>query len=171
MNKIPFAAAIGMTFYIFSCGTPAAPASTITQAETNLNNLHKLHRAIATGNLSVLDTIVSENYIDHLPGQDNVGRDNMKKYLQQIHDNLPDFKDSILAESASDNWIFFLARITGTTTTPMMGLPAHSKLDKKAVRIIKVEKGIFMETWVYVDPKDMIPAQNLPDTAHPRQPS
>lgn len=169
MNKIAFAVVIGMTSFIFSCGTPAAPASKTSQAETNLNNLHKLHCAIATGNLSVLDTIVSENYIDHLPGQDNVGRDNMKKYLQQIHDSIPDFKDSILAESASENWIFFLARITGTTKTPMMGLPAHSKLDKKAVRIIKVEKGIFVETWVYVDPKDMIPAQNLPDEGRPKR--
>jgi|GEM_PF-4355028 len=155
MNNIIFAIALGIIYSFCSCQGPAAGTPAVSQADQNLRNLHKLHRGIESGDLTVVDSIASVSFTDHLPGHTVVGRDSVKIYLRQVHDNIQDFKDSIIAESATDNWIFFMARITGTTKAPMMGKPTNTKLDFTAVRVIKVENGIFVETRAFLDPGDV----------------
>ena len=57
----------------------------------------------------------------------------------------------------SGDYLFTLARLTGTTTAnPGMGMPPNKKMDLKSVDVVKVKNGKATDHWQFVDPKEMM---------------
>ena len=81
---------ICLQFFFISCSDNKAEtissdknlskdSTVIAQAETDAANSKSVFKGIESGDLSVMDNFVSPNIVDHAPGGDIKGLDNVKK--------------------------------------------------------------------------------------------
>jgi hypothetical protein len=164
MKNVFFKAASGLLCFLISCNAPSNRISdqpSASQAEKNLAKEHALLKGIETGDLSGLDTILVDPYMDYSSGEKPMARDSIRKILEKIHENIPNIKFTILAESATADNIFYLSRATGTTIAPSMGWPANTKIDQTAVGFVKVKNGMFVEHRGFFTPQDILKLDSL----------
>ncbi len=164
MRNTLFKAASGLLCLLISCKAPSnrisAPQST-SQVEKNLAKEHALLKGIETGDLSGLDTIIVDPYLDYNSGENPIARDSIRKVLERIHENIPNIKFSILAESATADHMFYLVSATGTTIAPSMGWPANTKIDQTAVGYVKLKNGMFVEHRGFFTPQHILKLDSL----------
>jgi len=155
---------LGLLCFLTSCKDSINKISdhpSISQAEKNLAKEHAILKGIESGDLSGLDTIITDPYLDHSSAEKPISRDSIKKVLEKIHENVPNIKFTILAESATADIIFYLTRATGTTIAPSMGWPANTEIDVKGVGFVKVKNGMFVEHQGFFSPQDILKMDSL----------
>jgi ketosteroid isomerase-like protein len=162
MKKILFTAAAAM-FFLISCkdssGTSTATGSTdSSQSDKNLANNRKVYKAIETGDMSSVDTLIANDAVDHEGenGRDTKGGDSIKHMLGDMHNHIKDFKMDVVADAANGDYIFSMVHMAGTITDPYMGMTAGQKMDENSVDVIKVKDGKMVEHWGFVDPNVMM---------------
>ncbi|MDQ6813240.1 MAG: ester cyclase, partial [Bacteroidota bacterium] len=122
-------------------------------------NSEQVYRAIETGNFTGIDTTMAPDIIEHSgPHGEIKGRDSVIASLKQISVMNKNVKVETLARSydPATGYIFSMVRRTGTTVTPMDGMPANTPYDVTAVDVVKVKDGKATEHWGYVDPNAMM---------------
>jgi predicted ester cyclase len=128
-----------------------------SQAERNSANTREVYRAIETGDLSKLDQIIDKNVIDHAgPHGDMVGLDSTKMMFKEMHDHISNLKLEPIASATGGDYHFNLVRMTGTTNSEYMGMPANTPIDMTSVNVIKIKNGKAVEHWRYSDPHEMM---------------
>ena len=128
-----------------------------SQAESNKANTKMVYKAIETGNVNGLDSIIDKNIVDHSGDKgDIIGLDSLKNNFVQMHNHVNDIKMESIANATDGDYNFDLNRFTGTTNSEFMGMPANYKIDMMSVDIVKIKNGKAVEHWGYVDPKQMM---------------
>jgi predicted ester cyclase len=128
-----------------------------SQAAHNRANSHLIYKAIETGDVSHLDSIIDKDFVDHAGENGDVkGIDSLKKMFAEMHHEINDLNIKEIANATDGDYNIALIEMTGTTAKPMMGMPAGTKLDMKSVEVVKVKNGKAIEHWGYMDPKDMM---------------
>lgn len=132
-------------------------ATTTTVAETNKSNSNMVNRAIESGDISRLDSVIDVNFVDHMEGREVKGLDSVKKMLGDMHNHFSNLKMETISNATDGDYNFGLIRMTGTTTDGMMGFAANTPVNMMSVEVIKVNSaGKAIEHWSFVDPADMM---------------
>ena len=119
--------------------------------EENKALIRRFFKAIESGNLQVLDEIVTEGYDDHLPGQ-IPGREILKKYFASLRSAFPDLTLPISAIVAEGDRVAVLNSIRGTHKGEFIGLkPSGRSIDAMAFQLYRIENGQLAEHWEVAD--------------------
>ena len=158
MKKLFTASVIIVFSLLMSCKESVSTGNNNSaQAEKNKANTMEIYKAMETGDVSGLDSIVDKDFVDHSgPNSDVKGIDSLKNFFIQIHNYIPDLKMESIANATDGDYNFDLNRMTGTTNSPFMGMPANYKIDMTGVDVVKTKNGKAIEHWNYADPKDVM---------------
>ena len=176
MKKLLFCTPIILSALLFSCsqansnkdGSPGNDSSTANNANAERDrmvaNNERVNRAIETGNFNGIDTLWANDIVDHTGsmGKELRGRDSVKAELMQMTKMMKDIKIET-KESAYDpekGCLFSWSHFTATTTVPMEGMPANTKLDMNSVDVVKIKNGKATDHWTFNDPNDLMKMMN-----------
>ena len=154
MKKFLFSSTVAM-FFLISChnapsGTTAGTTS--SQNDINIANNLKIYKAIQTGDVSAIDTLIASDAIDYdgPNGTEIKGRDSIVKMLGDMHNHIKDLKLDVITSAANDDFVFSLVHITGTSADSSMGMPGRS-VDEKGVDVIKLKDNKISAHWGFTD--------------------
>ena len=163
MKKVLFTTPIALVWFFVSCSspsssTPSTPvADSTSQAEKNTANDKAVWKGIETGDMSVMDSIVADDVVDHSGMMGEIkGRDSVKKMLSDIHNHITNIKFESIAAATEGDYHFALTRLTGTTKDATMGMPANTPVDRISVGVVRLVNGKIKDHWMYVDSKEMM---------------
>ena len=147
-----------MICLLMSCKDSSTTTSDATsKSEKNTENTKAVLKGIETGDLSVMDSFIADDVVDHGDGMHEVrGRDSVKKMLADFHNHISDLKMDLIADATDGDYEFSLIRMTGTTKDAMMGMPANTSIDRTNVGVVKMSDGKAKEHWLFANPKDMM---------------
>lgn len=156
-----------MLFYLMSCTDstkPTTDTSGTSKADEYLAKNRMVYKAIETGDSAALDSLIANDAVDHSGpnGTDVKGTDSVKDMLADIHNHLKDGKFEVIESATNGDYIFTLARVTGTTADSTWGMPPGTKMDEKGVDVVKIKDGKMAEHWGFVDAAQMMKRMNEP---------
>lgn len=109
----------------------------------------RFYRAIELGDMSLLKTAVTSDW-QYIPGASGqaAGMEQMVPMLADLSRALPDMKISILDVIIHDTMVAVRAKVSGTHSGPLMGIPASSKLVDFAIHSFhEFRDGHIAKTW------------------------
>ena len=122
-----------------------------SRLEENKAVVRNFFAAIESGELSVFDQIVAQDYNDHLAGQ-SPGRENLKRYFAGLRSAFADLKLPITAMVAEGDNVAVLNSVRGTHKGDFAGLKATGKpVDAMAFQLYRIENGQLVEHWEVAD--------------------
>ncbi len=160
MKKL-FLTTVGVIFCVLISTAQASPKNN-SQAEKNNENTLVIYKAIETGDLSKVDQAIDKNIVEHAgPNGDIMGIDSVKSMFRQMHDHISNIKMESIANATGGDYHFNLVRMTGTTNSEFMGMPANTPLDMTSVNVVRIQNGKAVEHWRYSDPKEMMKMMHM----------
>ncbi|MCE3282733.1 MAG: SnoaL-like polyketide cyclase [Chitinophagaceae bacterium] len=162
MKKVLFVAALAVA--MVSCDTKVSnEASTDHKAvaDKNAEGTKKVFAALQSGDVAGLDSLFTEDVIDHDAGpngQDIKGRDSVKAAIAKMHTYFEGLKIEIAehATSSDGTYHFALAKMTGKATAANpWGMPAGMSVDDTNVEVVKMKDGKCSEHWSFMSMHDM----------------
>jgi predicted SnoaL-like aldol condensation-catalyzing enzyme len=117
--------------------------------EKNIAISHAVSKAFETGDVSALDSIVADDFLDHTDRGDKVGRDSLKAMISFVHNNFKDMKMETLNEVADNDYVYSRMRFTGTTDGTM-GMP-KGPYDMQVIELARFKDGKAVEHWEFMD--------------------
>src|SRR6266481_5753784 len=122
-----------------------------TGIEQNKALVSRFFAAIETGDLSVFDEIVVQDYNDHLAGQ-SPGRETLKQYFTGLRAAFPDLQLPISAIVAEGDRVAVLNAVRGTHKGEFIGLKATGRrIDAMAFQLYRIHNGQLSEHWEVAD--------------------
>ncbi len=103
-----------------------------------------------TGDLSIADEIVADNYINHnnIPGEPP-GRAGLKAFVTLLRTSFPDIQFTVDDQIAEGDKVVTRLHFTGTHQGEFAGVPPTGKPVKvTAINIQRVSGGQIQETWL-----------------------
>jgi steroid delta-isomerase-like uncharacterized protein len=123
----------------------------MTDTEANKALVTRYFAAIAEGDLTALDEIVSTDYQDHASGR-HPGREALKAAAQTLRAGFPDITSIVTHMVAEGDLIAVRNRVTGTQHGPLGELPATgNRVDFTALQLFRVEDELIVEHWEIFD--------------------
>lgn len=163
MKNLLFSAFAAMFCLGIGCkdSSTAAAGNANSDNEKNRVNSKEIYRAIETGDVSKLDSIIDKDIVDHGDMGDMHGIDTLKKMFMQYHNQVKDLKMESIAEATDGDYHFAYFHFTGTTADTSMGVPAGTKMDMNGIDLVKIKNGKAVEHWGFSQGKDMMKMMNL----------
>jgi ketosteroid isomerase-like protein len=169
---------------LFSCNDDTKVAGSNDEnnaAMTNSQHIQDVYRAIETGDVSKIDSLLTDDVVDHNAnpdGSDMRGKDSVLKMLGQIHTYFDGLKMEYMSDATSSDgtYQFALVRMTGKAKANPWGMPVGMDIDDTSVDVIKLRDGKATDHWGFMSMKDMqemmhgmqggnMPAPGMKDTA------
>lgn len=154
--KSLFLTIVGAVFCVMS-----SEAQVTANANSKDANTLKVYHAIETGDMSNLDQIIDANIVDHTMQGDVTGLDAVKNMFMQMHDHISNLSMKSIARASNGDYHFSLARMTGTTNSEFMGMPANTPIDETTVDVVRTKNGKAVEHWEYIGPKEAMEMMNM----------
>ena len=157
MRKIFFAAITGLLCICTSCNSETAGSSGNSYSAEEQKNLaasDAISKAFQTGDVSSIDSVVSDDFIDHTDRGDMKGRDSLKAMVNWVHSNMKNMKTEKIREVADGDFVFSWMRYTGTSDGSM-GMP-KGPYNMSAIEVAKFKDGKAVEHWSFMDMQDMM---------------
>jgi steroid delta-isomerase-like uncharacterized protein len=104
-------------------------------------------------NLSVIDTDMTKDFIDHeAPSTQILGPEGVKQWIKYLHSTLPDLHVTIEDMIAEGDRVVVRDTWHGTHTGPFLNIPpTGKKFILKGIVIWRIEKGKIKERWATLD--------------------
>jgi steroid delta-isomerase-like uncharacterized protein len=143
----------------------AACTHTSTLTDHTVENRNKLiiqtyfNEAWNKGHLAVLDSILSENYINHTPSTPNPakGPAGLKPIITAIRAGFPDLHYEIKDIIVTQDRVVACVVMTGTQTGTLFSIaPTGKHIEVNQVNIEKIENGKITEHWRVTDEMTMM---------------
>lgn len=150
------AIASAVLFVFSSCTNKSSVAGSPTEdtlAKKNLDASHAVNKAFETGNVSALDTVIADDFVDHTDQGDKRGRDSLKAMVKMVHDNFKDMKMEVRKELADNEYVFSWMRYTGNSDGAM-GMP-KGPYDMNVIEVVRFKDGKAVEHWGFMDAQEM----------------
>lgn len=157
MRKILFAAAAGLLFIFTACNdekTGTSDNGNTTEEQKNLAASQTISKAFGTGDVSSIDSVVADDFLDHTDRGDKKGRDSLKAAIKWIKENMKDAKMETIREVAEGDYVWSWMRYTGTSDGGM-GMPS-GPYDMQAIELAKFKDGKAIEHWSFMEVQDMM---------------
>lgn len=137
---------------IISCSNECKEEHTTAKYRASIE---KVFSAFGSGYLAGMDTMVSDNYVDHTPppGMEVKGVQGFLDMIKMNHEAFPDCKITILDYCESGDLVMVHYNWKGTNTGGMgPGMPATNKsVDANGVDIMKFANGRCTDHWGYFE--------------------
>jgi predicted SnoaL-like aldol condensation-catalyzing enzyme len=147
-----------------SCGNDKTESSTSdtmssdkkdnSTVEKNLAASRAVSDAFGSGNVSALDSIVADDFVDHTSTGDKKGRDSLKAMIAWVRATNKNMKMEIKKELADNDYVMTWMRFTGTSEGGM-GMPA-GPYDMTAIQLARFKDGKIVEHWEFMEPREMM---------------
>lgn len=123
-----------------------------TERDEHKRTVRKYPRAVATGDLHVIDEICTEDVISHAPLGEPRGREALKEYETPVHEAFPEFDVTFEDIVAEDDRVAMRLTIRGTHEGEMMGIaPTGTRVEFENVVFHRMVDGKIAERWVHPD--------------------
>jgi steroid delta-isomerase-like uncharacterized protein len=127
----------------------------------NKDAMKKVYDAFGTGNVDVIDEVVSENYIEHRPDPlvpyNNQGRDYVKEIIKGYRQGFPDLKMEVNKMVEEGDTVISFITCTGTNSGTMGDIPSTGKSVKvDGFDMAKFTDGKVIEHWGVFDTMTMM---------------
>lgn len=123
-----------------------------SEHEAHKRTVRKYPRAVAAGELEVLEEICTEDVISHAPLGEPQGIDALKEYEAPIHEAFPDFDVTVEDLVAEDDRVAMRLTIRGTHEGEMMGIaPTGRAVEFQNTIFHRMTDGMIAERWVQPD--------------------
>jgi len=108
---------------------------------------------IGQGNLNIVDSAFSAEYVAHAGEKTHNGHKFMKQFTKQLRTAIPDIKiEKIVILSHSDNVLTWQRTLSGTHKADLKGIPASNKKVKwYEIVVSRFDKDKIIEEWVSSD--------------------
>lgn len=152
-------------FLLISCNqtkdsASANPNDAMAMNKQNIANHETVLRAIESGDVSKLDSIMSKDIVDHEAnmGRDISGLDSVKHYIGAMHNYVDGLKMEVLQSATSPDGDYFFAtvRMKGTAKANPWGMPVGKDFDDTSVDVVKIKDGKATDHWMFTSQKDMM---------------
>jgi predicted SnoaL-like aldol condensation-catalyzing enzyme len=162
MKKILFMGCAGLVCIFTSCNssTPAttdAPGTTDSSKaglQKNLASSDVVMKAFQTGDVSGLDSVISDDFIDHGDMGDKKGKDSLKAMVKFVHASFKDMKfDKVRDDVADGDYVYSWVTYSGTSDGTMGMAKGPYKFN--SVEISKFKDGKAVEHWGFIDGQDI----------------
>jgi len=166
MKKVFFAAFVGIICICNSCTSDTATTSSknTEEEQKNLAANDVITKAFETGDVSGIDSVVSEDFMDHTDRGDFKGRDSLKSMVKWIHTNMKDMKMEKKREVAEGDHVWSWMHYTGNSDGSM-GMP-KGPYDMDVIELSKYKDGKAVEHWAFMEMQDamkmMVPPAQQP---------
>ena len=157
MRNILFAVFAGLLCICTSCNSETAGTSDNndnTEEQKNLAASNVITKAFQTGDVSGIDSVVADDFVDHTDRGDKIGRDSLKAMVNWIHTNMKDMKTETVREVADGDYVYSWMRYTGTSDGTM-GMP-NGPYDMTAIEVAKFKDGKAIEHWNFMETQSMM---------------
>jgi hypothetical protein len=67
----------------------------------------------------------------------------------------------LISGANNGEYNFALSRMTGTTNSDFMGMPANTPIDMTDVDVVRTKNGKAVEHWEYIGPKEAMEMMNM----------
>jgi predicted ester cyclase len=163
MKRLTHFALFAIAIFFFACtekGTGSAAGSTTDKSAGAdlLSSNREMYRAIETGDSATIRKHVASDAVDHEggPNGEDLKGDEIVRALTSVHRDIDNLKFEVIEDAASDDHIFALVHMTGTTNKPVWGMPANHKIDSRSVDVIKVKDGKMSDHWGFYSMSEMM---------------
>lgn len=108
---------------------------------------------IVQGNLNIVDSVFSANYVVHTGEKNHIGHKFIKQFTKQLRTAMPDIKIvKIEILSQTDNLLTWQRTLSGTHKSNLKGIPASNKKVKwYEIVVSRFDKDKIIEEWVASD--------------------
>ena len=155
MKKILLAAFTGLICFCTSCETKTESASGMSdKAQKNMAASDAIGKAFETGDISKIDSVVADDFIDHTDQGDKKGKDSLKAMITMMHRTMKDMKMEKVHQVADDDYVFSWMHYTGTSDGAM-GMP-KGPYSMNAIEVSKYKDGKATEHWSFVNMMEMM---------------
>lgn len=161
MKRLLIAFVVGGALVLGSCsGNRQEGQEAKMKADNNKRIAITLVRAFDTGDAGALDSLVAEDVVDHQMDTamtKQTGRAGVKEVFQMYHQAFSDMHTTVQAIAAAGDTVMVMEMTKAKHTGPFMGIPAsNEEISFGGVDIFRLENGMVVEHWGYVDPNDMM---------------
>jgi ketosteroid isomerase-like protein len=156
----------------FACKNANSDNSSADAANANADKTKMVYHAIETGDTKGLDSIFSDDAVDHNAGdkgEDITGKQNVIAGVAKIHDYFDGLKMEMLQHATSTDGVYHYAtvRMTGTAKANPWGMPVGMKMDNTSVDLVKMKDGKCVEHWSFMSQKDVNDMMKMMGGAQP----
>ena len=148
MDSATVAKALGESIPVPRAAPGTSSGGTLTAPEAQAVLRRMFDEIINRGRIDVADELFAEDYVDHGPMGDIVGREAFKGLIRQWRDAVPDVHteiDTVLVEGDLCAWV---VRTTGTHTGNGLGFPAtNRRFETVSANIGRFRNGRAAEHW------------------------
>lgn len=129
-------------------------------ANTNADKTKMVYHAIETGDTKGLDSIFSDDCVDHDAGpngEDISGKQNVIADIAKVHNYFDGLKMEMQhhATSTDGMYHFSLVKMSGTSKENPWGMPVGMKVEHTGVDVVKIKDGKCTEHWSFMSQKDV----------------
>ena len=155
MKKFLFILSAGSICFFISCSgkKEESSGSMSDKAKANIAASHAISDAFLSGDISKIDSVVANDFIDHTDKGD-MGRDSLKAMIKMMHGMVKDQKMETTKDLADDDYVFSWVRYTGTSDGSL-GMPA-GPYNMTAIEVAKFKDGKIIEHWNFMEPREMM---------------
>jgi predicted SnoaL-like aldol condensation-catalyzing enzyme len=158
MRKLLFASVAGLFCICTSCNDAKTDTANNngndTEEQKNLAASQTITKAFQTGDVSGIDSVVADDFLDHTDRGDFKGRDSLKSMVNFVHANFKDMKTETVREVTDGDYVWSWMRYTGTSDGSM-GMP-KGPYDMQVVELGKYKNGKAIEHWSFMEMQDMM---------------
>lgn len=116
-----------------------------------------IEEAFNKGNLSAIDELIADEYVNHAAGADVNGRRGMKEFVTTYRSALPDYHCVIEEQIAEGDTVVTRWTARGTQDGELLGIPPTGKrVSLPGVVIDRLANGRLVETWLQADVLGML---------------
>ncbi len=117
--------------------------------ERNIATQERMGEAINTGDLDILDEVMSAGVVDNDPGPDQgPGPEGFKALFSEMRTAFPDLSVAVEHLVADDDNVAIAYRIQGTHQGDFHGVaPTGRSIDARGMQISRFEDGKIVERW------------------------
>ena len=158
MRKIFFVLSAGLFCFFTACNSDTKTDSSMSSTDNsvtqkNLDATHIVTKSFETGDVSMIDSAVSSDFVGHTEHGD-MGRDSLKAMIVSMHKEFPDMKMETMKEGGDNEYVFSQIHNSGTSNGGM-GMP-KGPFDMHSIEVVKFKDGKAVEHWSYVDMGEMM---------------
>ncbi|HEX6846930.1 MAG TPA: ester cyclase [Chitinophagaceae bacterium] len=154
MKKILFILSAAVSCFLFSCNEKVADADGMSDtAKKNLEAFQVVDKAFQTGEISMIDSVVASDFVDHTPKGDH-NRDSLKAMITTMK-TAGTMKSEIKKVLADDEYVMAWMRWTGSTDGSLPDMPA-GPYDMSGVEVVRFKDGKAVEHWAFMDASEVM---------------
>ena len=122
-----------------------------------------ISKAFETGDISKIDSVVADDFVDHTDQGDKKGKDSLKAMITMTHGMMKDMKMEKVHGLADDDYVFSWMHYSGTSDGVGMAKGPYSL---NAIEVSKYKDGKATEHWSFVNMMEMMKMMPPADMSH-----